>query len=140
MLSSERMPSPTQLEGKRQEDHAEAALLRARYTILARNWRGGGGELDLVARDGLVLAFVEVRARRSLRHGRPAATVGTSKQRKLVRAALAYCRDHGQLAASIRFDVVEVVIDPRGGAADVTILRGAFDASAAHGRGAVPLW
>lgn len=134
------MPSPTQLEGKRQEDHAEAALLRAGYTILTRNWRGGGGELDVVARDGRVLAFVEVRARRSRHHGRPAATVGVNKQRKLVRAALAYCRDHRQLAAPIRFDVVEVLIDPRGGAAEVTILRGAFDASAAHGRGAVPLW
>lgn len=134
------MPSPTQREGKRQEDHAETALLRAGYTIVGRNWRGGGGELDRIARDGAVLAFVEVRARRSVRHGRPAATVGPGKQRKLVRAALAYCRDHGQLAATIRFDVVEVVIDPRGRAVDVVILRGAFDASAAHGRGAVPLW
>lgn len=103
--------------------------MRAGYTILARNWRGGGGEIDRIALDRDVLVFVEVRARTRVRHGRPAATVGHAKQRKVVRAALAYRRPPRLRIGGQRFDVVEVVFDREGRPLEVEIIRGAFDAS-----------
>lgn len=133
------MPSDTQLEGKRQEDHAEAALVRAGYTIVARNWRGGGGEIDRVARLGDVLVFVEVRARTGARHGPPSATIGVVKQRKVVRAALAYrSQVRSGRPGGIRFDVVEVLLARGGDVLEVRILPGAFDAGVLCGRGGVP--
>lgn len=111
--------------------------MRAGYRIADRNWRGGGGEIDCIAWDGDVLVFVEVRARAAVSHGRPGATVGIGKQRRVLRAAMAYLS--GPLArppAQIRFDVVEIVGRD---AAEVVILRAAFDASALHGRGGVPI-
>lgn len=134
------VPSSTQREGKRQEDHAEAALVRAGYTIIARNWRGGGGEIDRIALDRDVLVFVEVRARTGVRHGRPGATVGRAKQRKVVRAALAYRRPPGLRIGGLRFDVVEVVFGSDGRPHDVRILRGAFDAGVLCSRGSAPMF
>lgn len=57
--------------GKRGEDEAAAYLARQGYAIIARNWRTRAGELDIIARDGECLVFVEVRTRRI---GRRAAT------------------------------------------------------------------
>lgn len=77
--------------------------------ILIQNYRCRRGEIDLVARDADTLCFVEVRYRRSDRHGDPSATVGRSKQDRLVRAALhyLYCGGgDGRLAS--RFDVVSI--------------------------------
>lgn len=115
--------------------------MRAGYRILARNWRGGGGELDLVALDRDVLVFVEVRARTTVRHGRPSETVGFVKQRRVVRAAVAYRAQvrSPRALGGIRFDVVEVVVDEEGHATEVEILRAAFDASVLVTRGGTPL-
>jgi len=77
--------------------------------ILIHNYRCRRGEIDLIARDADTLCFVEVRYRRSDRHGDPSATVGRFKQERLVRAAVhyLYCEGgDGRLAS--RFDVVSI--------------------------------
>jgi len=76
--------------GRESEVEAARYLQGAGYRIVARNYRTPFGEIDLVAYDGDVLAFVEVKARRSERFGAPHASVTADKRRRLTRAALAY--------------------------------------------------
>lgn len=105
--------------GARAEDLACERLRGAGYLIVARNWRTRMGEIDIVARDGDVLAFVEVKYRAASGFGGPEAAVGRAKQRRLVAAAKAFLGATGcDLAA--RFDVVAVEHD------DVRIVRDAF--------------
>ncbi|WP_322039878.1 YraN family protein [Burkholderia diffusa] len=88
------------------ERRARQFLERRGLAFVAANVTMRGGELDLVMRtpDG-TLVFVEVRARRSARHGGAAASVGLRKRRRLVAAALHYWARHGA-GAACRFDVV----------------------------------
>lgn len=74
---------------------------------MARNWRWPGGEVDIVARDGNTLVFVEVKYRKRESHGRPAEAVGPEKRKRLLRSARAFL---GPKLPSlpVRFDVVEV--------------------------------
>lgn len=91
------------------EREAEAFLAAKGYKILGRRVRvGARDELDLVARDGAILVFVEVKARRSEAFGRPMSAVDRRKRHALSRAAIRYL---GKLRdpVSFRFDVVEVV-------------------------------
>lgn len=103
--------------GRAGEAEAARHLQRAGYRIVARNYRTRFGEIDLVAYDAAVLAFVEVKARRSARFGPPQSAVTHDKQRRLTRAALAYLAGlrpaagaRGGDLPSCRFDVV--VIEP----------------------------
>ncbi|MGU7776119.1 YraN family protein [Burkholderia sp. MR1-5-21] len=88
------------------EARARQFLERRRLAFVAANVTMRGGELDLVMRepDG-TLVFVEVRARRSVRHGGAAASIGWRKRRRLVAAAQRYWVRHGA-GAPCRFDVV----------------------------------
>jgi len=84
------MLNDAQRFGRESEAAAARYLQRAGYRVMARNYRTRVGEIDLVAYDGSVLAFVEVKARRSDRFGAPEAAVTTDKRRRLTKAALAY--------------------------------------------------
>jgi putative endonuclease len=90
--------------------HLEAAGLR----ILARNWRCREGELDIVARDGDLLVFVEVKTRSSLAFGAPAEAVDRVKSARIRHLALRWImaqRDEpgARFWEAVRFDVVSVV-------------------------------
>lgn len=86
-----------------------AAWLRLKgYRIEARNWRCPQGELDLVARDGDTLVFIEVKTRASASAGRPEEAVDRRKQARLVRLAQAYLARLGGEPPPCRFDVVAV--------------------------------
>lgn len=77
---------------------------------LAANYRCRYGELDLVMRDGDMLVVVEVRSRRSDRHGAPEASITHRKRRSLMRAARCFIRDNPQFnGMMLRFDVVGVL-------------------------------
>ncbi|MEO5334801.1 MAG: YraN family protein [Magnetococcus sp. YQC-5] len=79
------------------------------YRILARNVRFRGGELDLVAKQGDVLVFCEVKARRSQASGEPGEAIHAHKQSRLARLAEDYIQSHPDLAClECRFDVVLV--------------------------------
>ena len=78
--------------------------------ILARNYRAGKGELDLVCRDGDCLVFVEVKTRSSEDWGSPSTAVDKEKRRLLSEAALFYLKRLKNPRVSFRFDVVEVVL------------------------------
>lgn len=120
------MPSPTQINGSERENTAEAILSRRGYRIVARNWRGGGGELDLVMWDGECLVFVEVRYRASDAWGGASETVGRAKRRRLIRAATSFLLRFEGAMPDCRFDVVGLGGDETG--LTVEVIVDAFDA------------
>ena len=116
--------------GKTGEDLAVEALERAGYAIVDRRYRSRHGEIDIIARDGEVLVFVEVRRRSAADCGSAAESVTRQKQRKVIRMAVDYLARAGLWEkCAVRFDVV--AIDDQGaGAPTITLYRAAFDASA----------
>ena len=96
-------------DGQRAEDLAARFLGKHGLTVLARNFRCRGGELDLVCRDGATLVFVEVRLRRNAAFGGAGASISASKQRRVVLAARNYLAAHGAASPAdraCRFDCV----------------------------------
>ncbi|NIN70933.1 MAG: YraN family protein [Gemmatimonadetes bacterium] len=80
------------------------------YTILARNFRFGHREIDLiVTRDGLV-AFVEVKSRAGTGYGHPLEAITAQKRREIERVARFWLHRHGRPATRCRFDAVGVVV------------------------------
>ncbi|HWQ00377.1 MAG TPA: YraN family protein [Vicinamibacterales bacterium] len=112
--------------GRRGEAIACAELERRGYVILARRYRTRAGEIDIVAREGGSIVFVEVKARASDRCGPPAEAVTPAKRRRLASMAADYLARHGEPEASCRFDVVAV--DAGGRRPAVTVYRDAFAA------------
>lgn len=103
-------------ERGRQGEALVAEYLQKRgYTILARNYTVRGGEIDLIAEDDRVLAFVEVKTRTesqaSARYGRPSRAVDRSKWTHIRFAAEKYLREHPTHKAP-RLDVAEVYFTP----------------------------
>ncbi len=94
--------------GREAESLAKAMLTRAGYSIVEANKRTAGGELDLIAWDGDILVFVEVKARGRQDYGSPEEAVDLRKQKRLAQAAAAYLAEMGQPQPPCRFDVVAV--------------------------------
>jgi putative endonuclease len=101
-------------KGQRGETLAYWFLRHEGYTIVARNRRArsGAGEIDLIGWDGPVLAFVEVKTRKSLEAGLPEAAVSKTKQKRVAKAAGEYVRRLGRKPVSYRFDIVSILWDP----------------------------
>ncbi len=110
------------------EDFAAAHLAQQGYQILARNIRSAGVELDIVARRGRTLVFVEVKTRRSRRLGPAVLAVDAHKRRRLIRGARGWLAEHPGRGAQLRFDVIGVERD-RTGTWVAHHVEGAFDAS-----------
>ncbi len=106
-----RTPEPPHLRtGRWGEKQAERMLKHKGFYILNRRVRvGRRDELDLVARTGETLVFVEVKTRRDERFGRPVKAVRRAKQKTMGRAAIRYIRRMKQPPPYIRFDVIEVI-------------------------------
>ena len=119
--------APTRALGKTGEAAAARFLERRGLVILARNLRSRLGEIDLVARDGPTLVFVEVKARRGMPGDPPEAAVDARKRARLSRLALGYLAARRLGERSCRFDVVGVSLDEAGGVTGVRHLRHAFD-------------
>jgi putative endonuclease len=114
-------PTPAQAAGGAGEELAEAFLARHGLAIVTRNYRTKAGEIDLIARDGATLVFVEVRLRSPDRFGGARASVTPRKQRRIVAAARQYLMGL-RPTPPCRFDVVAL------DGADPEWIRGAFDA------------
>lgn len=114
--------------GRYGERVAARHLAQSGLTIIERNWRCPDGELDIVATEGAVLVFCEVKTRSTTDFGDPAEAVNGAKAVRLRRAALrwlAEARGEPRYWPELRFDVVTVLCQPRG-AARVAHLRGAL--------------
>ncbi len=112
--------------GRRGEHLAEAHLRGRGYQVVERNVRIGRGEIDLIAYDGGVLVFVEVKARRSLRFGPPHTSIGGKKRRQLVDLARRYLAQRRITERACRFDTVLIQWD--GASAQIDLIRDAFSA------------
>jgi putative endonuclease len=108
------------------EEVAARLLLAGGYRILERNARCNMGELDIVAQEGQVVVFVEVKARTSERFGRPVEAVGKTKQRKLANLAAGYVAGRIRKEVAWRFDVVEVWLTEDGKVKKTNLIKGAF--------------
>ena len=115
-------PTAAQAAGGAAEDRAARFLERQGLAIVERNYRTRLGEIDLIARDGPTLVFVEVRARKGLRFGGAFASVHAGKRRRITLAARHYLMRFASEPAC-RFDVVALQDG------EPEWLRGAFDAA-----------
>lgn len=106
--------------GAANERRAERELTRLGYRIVERNFRRRIGELDLVAYDGDVLVFVEVRSRRDGCFGGGVAAISPTKIRQVARVAELYLTLRRPRFATCRFDVVAIT------GAELTVIRDAF--------------
>ena len=100
-------PTPAQAAGGGAEDAAATFLERHGLAILARNYRTRQGEIDLVAREGATLVFVEVRMRSGSAFGGALASITPHKRRRLVAAARHFLMRLGR-EPDCRFDVVAI--------------------------------
>ena len=98
--------SPAWKKGRLTENVAAEYLRKQGLKVCDTNFRCKMGELDIVARDGKTLVFVEVRYRKSKAYGTPAETVDFKKQQRLIRASQFYLQRH-DLDMPCRFDIVE---------------------------------
>jgi putative endonuclease len=120
MKSSGRMRT-----GKRGEDIACAYLKRRGYRIVERNYKCPLGELDIMARDGDAIVFVEVKSRKSEEFGDPQLAVGLEKQKKVSRMSLTYLKEKHLYPCNARFDVVAIKMLPDG--ITIELIQNAFE-------------
>ena len=111
--------------GKHGEDLACAELEKRGYVIVDRRFRTRCGEIDIVARDGGVLVFIEVKARSGGNFGTPFESVTWKKRQRLSQMAASYLFVRRLAGVACRFDVVAVV--EWQGMQTIELLRGAFD-------------
>jgi putative endonuclease len=119
------MLNRSQRYGEAGEALAARLLRKKGYQIVATNYRTPLGEIDIIARDGDTIVFVEVKARQSGRFGAPKWAVTPRKQRKISMVALYYLKSTGQGQAKARFDVVSICSALQ--RPEVEIIRNAFD-------------
>ncbi|MCI6011282.1 MAG: YraN family protein [Firmicutes bacterium] len=96
--------------GKLGEELAEELLKQEEYEILARNYRCPYGEIDLIAEKDGVLAFLEVKTRRSSRYGTPAEAVSGEKQRKIRQTAASFLAETDRHFREMEFQVMEITV------------------------------
>ncbi|MBK7701572.1 MAG: YraN family protein [bacterium] len=113
--------------GRSGEEIAALWYVAEGFTVLARRFRTGRGEVDLIARRGPLLVFVEVKARRGDGWGAPAAAVGAVKLSRLRLAARAWlAANPARDAAEFRFDVAAVIFAPGGDGLRLEVTAGVF--------------
>ena len=94
--------------GNKGENLAIALLRRKGYTVLAENWRFGKNEIDIVARIGETMVFVEVKTRSTDSFGNPEKSVTKGKQKRTIEAANAYLEKF-EIDLEARFDIISIV-------------------------------
>jgi putative endonuclease len=119
------MTHARQTLGKSGEDLACRELERRGYAIVARRYRAQRGELDIIARDGTTLVFVEVKAREDLRYGDGAEAITARKRWRMARVALDYMARHQVTDCPCRFDVVSIHFEA--GEPVIEVFQNAFD-------------
>jgi len=107
--------------GRWGEEQAARFLERRGWSILARNYRFGRREVDLVARKGDLLAFVEVKTRSGTGFGAPQESITALKRREVEAVAAHFVYRHGLQSLTVRFDAVAIVVKGREGGAQARI-------------------
>ena len=100
--------------GEHGEKLAVGYLRRKRYRILKTNFRNRFGEIDIIARQGDVLCFIEVKTRRSTETGEPLESIDNRKQRQIFKTATAFLQKRNLLDSHVRFDALGIKMGPAG--------------------------
>lgn len=95
--------------GRQGEELAAEHLRSSGWAIVARNFRLGHKEVDIIARRERVVAFVEVKSRSGVRYGHPLEAVTAAKRREIARVAAAWISRHGRPGDVYRFDAVAIL-------------------------------
>jgi len=111
--------------GRLGEELAKQRLKKLGYRIIETNYRCPLGEIDVVAKDGDVLVFVEIKTRRDRSLGEAKEAVHKRKQGQLSRVALAYLKSNHLLGSKARFDVVAIGVSR--GKEEIEIVKNAFE-------------
>lgn len=98
--------------GKKGEQLAFDYLMSKGYYVLEQNWRFSRAEIDIIAMDGEILVFIEVKTRSYDFYGEPASTVDQKKQRLIMDAASIYA-DKINHEWEVRFDIIGLIIDKK---------------------------
>ncbi|ETR74133.1 MAG: endonuclease [Candidatus Magnetoglobus multicellularis str. Araruama] len=112
--------------GKDSETLAVNYLLENGYTIIQRNFRTKGGEIDIIARENNTLVFVEVKSRTSTRYGHALQSLTHRQKKRLTKTALMYLHQHQMKNQSARFDVVAIQKKQYTGT-DIRLIKNAFE-------------
>ena len=109
--------------GQEYEQRAVDYITNKGYKIIERNFRNRMGEIDIIAKDGEYLVFIEVKYRSSSNEGHPTEAVNFAKQRRITKTALYYCAVNGiSEYTPMRFDVISILDD------DIKLYENAFEA------------
>lgn len=90
------------------EEQAAQYIIAQGMELLERNFTVRGGEIDLIARDGAYIVFIEVKKRESAYAGLGREAVNLKKQRFICRTAMQYLMKNGLMNSFVRFDVIEI--------------------------------
>ncbi len=118
------MPKTEEGLGSKGEEVAASFLIRKGYRIISRNYKNKLGEIDIIAEDGDVICFVEVKTRKSKRFGLAKESVTARKQGQIAKTAISFLKEKGFLNRKARFDVV--ALDYSSFGAKLDLIRDAF--------------
>ncbi len=96
--------------GKYGEDRAAEFLTRLGYELIERNWRGPGGEIDIVARDRDCLVFAEVKTRTRTGFGHPFEAITSQKLQRMRRLVAQWCKSKELSGSKVRLDALSVLL------------------------------
>ena len=113
--------------GRRGEALALNKIKSLGYQCVASNYRCSLGEVDLIARDGDTIVFIEIKTRKGRSLGYAKEAIHEKKKRQLSKVALAYLKSNGLLGCKARFDVVAVQVSAEQEGVDIELVRNAFD-------------
>ncbi|RPH40064.1 MAG: YraN family protein [Desulfobulbaceae bacterium] len=116
------------LLGRKGEELAASFLQQRNFTLLARNYRGRTGEIDIIAREGKTTVFIEVKTRQKGASYFPAEAVTVRKQRQISRTAQEFILQHKIQNQPARFDVISVSLN-QDGTPEIDHIANAFDLS-----------
>ncbi len=117
------MENNTRRAGSEGEDFACGYITEQGMKILERNYHFGREEIDIIAKDNGVVAFIEVKARKNADKGLPEEAVTKAKQRAIIHAAFGYLKSNHLLDSRVRFDVAAIT------GQKIKYIKGAFDAT-----------
>lgn len=112
--------------GQHGEKIAVRHLWKNGYRIIETNYKDKYGEIDIIAEEGEVLAFIEVKTRTSTDFGQPEQAVDDEKQSHISRAAQNYCALKKVKTRQCRFDVVSILVDPETTKQTIQLIKNAF--------------
>ena len=111
--------------GKKGEEVANRFLKNRGYRVIARNYVCKMGEMDIIAKEKDTLVFIEVKTRTSTTFGPPQLAVNPKKQSQMSKVALNFLKEKRLEDVKARFDVVAILIGPRG--EEIELIKDAFD-------------